>query len=94
MLRPVVGSRESIAGPRARRQALRRGILFWALGFGCFGAGMFLQALLRPFESERWILPVLSFAGYLFCARKAVLAWKPDPDRLWRRGSGRFRPQK
>lgn len=90
MLRPVVGSRESIAGPRARREGLWRGILFWALGFGCFGAGMLLQALLRTSEGETWLFPTLSFAGYLFCARKAVLAWKPDPDRLWRRGPGRF----
>jgi hypothetical protein len=77
-----------------RRKAFWRGVLFWALAFGCFGAGMLLQALLRPSEGEGWLFPVLSFAGYLFFGRKAILAWRPDPDRLWRRGPGRFKQDK
>lgn len=52
---------------------------------------MLLQVLLRPSVGQAWLFPVLSFAGYLFFGRKAVLAWKPDADRLWRRGSGRLR---
>jgi hypothetical protein len=67
------------------RRGARKGIFFLIVAFGVFPAGILLDRFfLRP-SAAHWILPLACFAAYLFFARKAVLAWRPDADRLWKK---------
>ena len=77
---------ESSPGP-----GTRKGIFFLILAFGVFPLGVFLDRFFAPASAAHWILPIACFVVYLILSRKAILAWRPDADRLWRNKEGKLR---
>jgi hypothetical protein len=76
----------TVVSESSPRRRARKGIFFLIVAFGVFPAGLFLDRFFPRASAAHWILPLACFAAYVFLARKAVLAWRPDADRLWRKG--------
>jgi len=74
-----------VVSDSAPRRRTHRGMFYLIVAFVLFPAGLFLDGFFPRASAAHGILPFVCFAAYVFFARKAVLAWRPDADRLWRR---------
>jgi hypothetical protein len=70
-----------------RSHALRNGVFAFLSLVISFVLGAVVP-LPREFQ---WIFPMVGILGYVYFSRRALLAWRPDLDRLWRAPErGRF----
>ena len=75
----------TVVSESSPRRSARKGIFFLIVAFGVFPSGLLFDRLFPRASAAHWVLPLVCFAAYVLLARKAVLAWRPDVDRLWRR---------
>ncbi|HET7452854.1 MAG TPA: outer membrane beta-barrel protein, partial [Thermoanaerobaculia bacterium] len=86
---PKSGPRGLVGG--AIGHPLRRFVALSIAAFGCFAAGVALDAVLRPSREGRLAIAAMAFAGYLCLGRRALTALAPEIDRQWRRDPRRMR---
>ncbi len=77
--------------PSVHRHPIRDFILLAGAAFGCFAAGIAIDAFSKPSPGGRIALVAAAFAGYLIFGRRALMALAPEIDRWWRRDPRRTR---